>query len=130
MRVEVTADERAVLLADFAQMLDTVEYAYRLKGFEWDRYDPANPDYFTVLTRAHDDLAHVDPPWALDGTRGDLEELLTTWRDGSSAGLRMGAKVVLDMAPWNLAFPERTDALLDTVTVCDAVLKRMLAAAD
>lgn len=126
MRVELTADERAVLLAGFAETLATVDEGYRMRGLEWDRYDPANPRDFALIIRAHDDLMRSNPPWALEGTRADLEELLTSRRDGSYAALRM--KPAPDRARWTEAFPELADATLDELSVCDAVLKRVLAA--
>jgi hypothetical protein len=105
MRIEIDSDERAVLLREldsFAAFMDGTN------AEEW-RHHPAT----AVLARARDELAGDGPPWALTGSRGEMDRLLE--RLGTMpAGEAPTAGAEAQRAEWR-----------ELARVCDALRARL-----
>jgi hypothetical protein len=126
-RLEITPEERLVLLRDLESTLETMSEIYRERGMEWDPYADYNAGGLDLLVRTRDDLAPLDGPWSLEGTYAELEALLTRLRAGTVKGLEIGGDTggVPGAEDLNVVNPERTDHGLDVMATCDRLLERL-----
>ena len=116
-RLWVDAKQRALLLREFEASIETIGFAYeKANGCESDPYDAANDGWYALVVRARDNLADDSgAPWALEGSRNELDAILAGLRAESLFGLE--------------EFPDVTaadvwmaDGRLDVIVVCDALL--------
>jgi hypothetical protein len=127
VRLQVSADEREVLLLEFDGFLQLTAALYRQIGHSW---DPENTNALTpdVARVVHARAQLMGPdPWQLQGTAADLELLLTRLRAAAELALQRGAGPSPDgrADAMNRSDTGGTDTQLDILSVSDALLAQI-----
>ncbi len=120
MKLEVNADERAILLGSLEETLRGME---DLTG-QSRTYMAVREPGIALLLKASEDLGRDQPPWALEGTRASLRALLERQVSGASHALVLGSKPA-GAESLNREDPGRTDEMLDITSVAANLLRRL-----